>query len=451
MRVWSLFFAVGSLALASGCADDTEPAVDAAGTATDLSLGAHHACVIRSDGQVKCWGHALHNQLGLSDGKNRGDLPGGMGDALPSVQLGSGRHATAISASSSHTCAVLDDGQLKCWGTGFEGQLGLGSMHHTGITPEEMGDALPAVDLGRGALTVAVSAAREHTCALLDSGSVKCWGELLFGRLGLGMTYGGPHGLSIGDGPGEMGDALPTVDLGTGKTAVAIATGDEHTCALLNDARVKCWGNASLTGTGSLHDIGHDPDGMGDALPPIDLGRGRTVTAIAAGGMHTCALLDDGTVKCWGVNNDGQLGLGDTEQRTRTRDMGDALPRVDLGTGKAAIAITAGSSHTCALLHDRSVKCWGYDNGTGCLGVGASGQIGDEPGEMGDALLAVDLGKGKKAVQIQAGVAHTCARLDDDTVKCWGRNDSGQLGLGDTNARGTTTSQMGDNLPAVSF
>ena len=101
---------------------------------------------------------------------------------------------------------------------------------------------------------------------------------------------------------------------------------------------------------------------MGDSLPTVALGTGRTAVAITAGNYHTCALLDDGSVKCWGYNDYGQLGLGDTADRgVGAGEMGDSLPAVALGTGRTAVAITSGSYHTCALLDDASVKCWGLE------------------------------------------------------------------------------------------
>jgi hypothetical protein len=109
-----------------------------------------------------------------------------------------------------------------------------------------------------------------------------------------------------------------------------------------------------------------------------------------------------------------------------------------------------GSAHTCALLDDRTVKCWGR-NGYGRLGYGDTRDRGDDAGETGDALSAVALGAGRTAVSIVAGSAHTCALLDDRTVKCWGRNGYGRLGYGDTRDRGDGAGEMGDALPALAL
>ncbi|HEC09535.1 MAG TPA: hypothetical protein ENI86_08205, partial [Acidimicrobiales bacterium] len=144
-------------------------------------------------------------------------------------------------------------------------------------------------------------------------------------------------------------------------------------------------------GRGSTTNVGSSSSDMGDNLSPVDLGAGRTAVAISTGGRHTCALLDDGTVKCWGLGSSGQLGTGGDETRgDQPGEMGDNLPAADLGTGRTAVAVSAGEAHTCALLDDGTVKCWGYDV-AGQLGQGTRQNLGDQPGEMGDALPPVDL------------------------------------------------------------
>ena len=159
--------------------------------------------------------------------------------------------------------------------------------------------------------------------------------------------------------------------------------------------------------------------------------------------------MDGGVIKCWGSNDYGQLGLGDTSIRgDGPGEMGDDLPAVDLGPGRTAKMIAGGSNHACAVLDDDSVKCWGR-NDYGQLGLGHTSDRGDNINEMGDKLPAVDLGTGRTAKMISAGEAHTCALLDDDSLKCWGRNDYGQLGIGDTDRRGDGPGEMGDDLPFV--
>ena len=302
--------------------------------------------------------------------------------------------AIQVSLGSGHSCALLDNATVKCWGANTAGQLGLGDVFNRGDDLGEMGDSLPAVDLGTGRTATAITAGgiigqKGHTCALLDDATVKCWGDNVFGALGLGGI------LDRGDGPGEMGDFLPSVDLGTGRTATAITTGAAYSCALLDDSTVKCWGNnfAGKLGQGDTLSRGDDLGEMGDFLPAVDLGTGRTAAAIAAGEDHTCALLDNATVKCWGASFIGQLGLGDTVDRgDGPGEMGDSLSAVDLGTGQTATTIAVGDFHTCVLLDNATVKCWGQNSFFGQLGLGDVVDRGDGPGEMGDNLPVVDLG-----------------------------------------------------------
>ena len=323
----------------------------------------------------------------------------------------------------------------------------LGDQQPRGNDPNEMDDDLLAVNLGTGKTAVAISAGGATTCALLSDASIKCWGYNGEGQLGLGdMAW-------RGDEPNEMGDNLPVVDLGLGKTAVAISAGESHICAVLDDASVKCWANNMYgqLGLGEIAIRGDEPNEMGDNLPAVSLGMGKIAIAISAGSLHTCAFFNDASVKCWGYNLYGQLGLGDIEDRGEAPNaMGDNLSTVSLGTGKTAAAISAADAHTCALLNDASVKCWGY-YGNGRLGLGDQQTRGDGPNEMGDNLPAVDLGTGKTAVAISAGYAFACARLNDASVKCWGDSYYGQLGLGDTEDRGDELNEMGDSLPAASL
>ncbi|MCB9372637.1 MAG: hypothetical protein H6518_07625 [Microthrixaceae bacterium] len=410
-----------------------------------ITAGGRFSCGILPPGLVKCWGANPMGQLGQEDRRNRGDAAIEMGAALAPVDLGTGRTATSLSAGRNHVCAVLDDGSLKCWGNNDWGKLGDGRSFwmNRGDEPGEMGDAMPAVDLGTGRSAVAVSAGESSTCALLDDASVKCWGS--GGILGQGDLM--PRATA--------GDEVSPVSLGAGRTATAIATGYAHTCAILDDGSVKCWGvnSSGQLGLGDTAARGAGPGEMGDSLPVVSLGTGRTAVAISAAAASTCALLDDGSVKCWGGNSAGQLGLGDTAPRgDGPGEMGDVLPVVDLGPGRTGLAVSMGSvgvstASTCVLLDDGSVKCWG-DNGAGQLGLGDTVDRGDGPGELGGSLPPVDLGSGGSAIGVTAGGEHACAVVGM-ALKCWGDNGAGQLGLGDTADRGDGPGEMGDALPAV--
>ena len=208
-----------------------------------------------------------------------------------------------------------------------------------------------------------------------------------------------------------------------------IAAGKYHTCAVLADGSVRCWGYGGdgALGCGTPYSVGDDetPASAG----AVDLGRGRTATAISAGDYHTCALLDDGGVRCWGYGADGRLGYGSANSVGVSQTPGSVGP-VDLGPGRTARAITAGGGHSCAILDDGSVRCWGY-GANGELGYGNKNSLGDQrtPGSVGP----VDLGPGRTATAISAGWRHTCALLDDGSVRCWGNGGSGRLGYGDQN------------------
>lgn len=165
--------------LAPDAADDAaSDAVAVAALATGLG---YHACALLTNGSIKCWGFNDYGQLGLGDTRSRGDDPDEMGANLPPVDLGSGRHAKAIALGVRHTCAILDDDRVKCWGMNAHGRLGLADLEARGDAPGEMGDALPYVDLGDGRTAVAVAAGQAHTCALLDDRSAsppRSWREI---------------------------------------------------------------------------------------------------------------------------------------------------------------------------------------------------------------------------------------------------------------------------------
>lgn len=420
-----------------------------------LSAGAFFTCALLGDGRVKCWGDNNHGQLGLGDTKVRGDEPGEMGAGLPAVDLGGGQKAVAIAAGSLHACAVLGDGGVKCWGYNNYGQLGLGTTESMGNQPGEMGNGLPYVDLGPGPKAIDVAAGGGHSCALLEDGAVKCWGYGGYGQLGIGAED------NRGDEPGEMGASLPAVDLGAGQKAIAISARGIHTCALLAGGTMKCWGanGHGQLGLGDVQDRGDEPGEMGNSLPALVVDSGKPVIAVASCPYMTCGLVKGGGVKCWGQNHRGQLGLGHTKALGDDPDeMVFDLSFVSLGAGQSAVAIAAGFSgfsatggaHVCAALGSGGLKCWGA-NDAGQLGLGDKQDRGGGPGEMGNALPLVDLGSGEKITAITAGSEHTCAALGGKAVKCWGLNDVGELGLGDTEGRGDDPGEMGGSLPAVSL
>ena len=223
----------------------------------------------------------------------------------------------------------------------------------------------------------------------------------------------------------------------------SVCVGSSHTCVIRDDFTTVCFGGNAYgqLGQGNTAPIGDGTDSnsdsfgdvaftseLGDNLVAVDLGTGLTAKSLACGSQHTCAVLSDDTIKCWGRNDMGQLGQGSkTAIGDGPGEMGDALVAVDLGTGLTAKSVSCGHHHTCAVLSDDTIKCWGI-NGRGQLGQGNTATIGDGLGDMGDALVAVDLGTCFTAKSVSGGGYHTCAVLNDDSLKCWGSGYGGQIG-----------------------
>ncbi|MEN9300867.1 MAG: hypothetical protein RLZZ254_648, partial [Actinomycetota bacterium] len=297
----------------------------------------------------------------------------------------------------------------------------------------EMGASLQVVDLGSGRTATQLALGEEHSCALLDNASVKCWGGNIYGQLGVGDD------LDRGNETGEMGNALPVVSFGSA-TPISIAAGDYHTCALLDSGQVTCWGlnSSGQLGRGTNSSVGAASGFV--ATTTVSLGTGRTAVALALGSSHTCVVLDDLSIKCFGSGGNGRLGTGATDSRgDAANELGDALPAIALGTARRVWAAAAGGSHTCVLLDDLSVKCFG-NGSSGRLGSDGSNSLGDATEEMGDNLLAINLGA--NVLAIGAGDLHTCAVLVTEVVKCWGNGSDGALGLNDVVNQGDTSGQM---------
>ncbi|WP_437606647.1 hypothetical protein WMF20_37630 [Sorangium sp. So ce834] len=443
--------AAGEVAPAPGAAETEETGSQQSALvkhkAQSLSAGMNHACAVLKTGALKCWGDNYYGQLGLGDTEIRGDSAGEMGDALP-ASFGQG--ISAVTAGYMHTCALYQPFSwsrpgLKCWGRNGSGQLGQLQIGDRGDEPREMFQ-MHFTDLGAGRRAKSADSGSYHTCAVLDNDELRCWGYNMHGQLGLGDSQ------NRGDSALEM-VFLSTIPLGTGRTAKAVAAGESHTCVLLDNNQVKCWG---LNAGGSLGLGDLNPRGLTTATKPASLpvvqlgGANDEAKAIAAGGQHTCAILPDDTVKCWGANDYGQLGQGNTN---RLGDSTATEPEdfAAIGLGGPVSAISAGWRHTCALLVNGTVKCWGL-NDHGQLGLGHNQNQGDAPGELA-ALPAVDLGPGRTAKAVAAGVFFTCALLDTDEVKCWGDDAYGALGhpgcSGATPDCGDEPGEMGAALPAV--
>jgi alpha-tubulin suppressor-like RCC1 family protein len=415
-----------------------------------VASGTYHTCALTTNGAVKCWGGSPQGQCGNGNTVSLGDGAGEMGAALPTVNLGTGRTAKhlSLSANGDFTCALLDNNTVKCWGHSSFGCLGTGDNNHRGDNAGEMGDSLPAVNLGTGRSAKAVIAGSNFACAILDNDTLKCWGANNDGQLGQGDTTA--RGLA----PSELGNALPAINLGTGRTPKAVVAGATHACALLDNATVKCWGSNSFgqLGQGDNTRRGDAAGEMGDALPAVALGTGRTAKAIGAGSGFSCVLMDNNQVKCWGQNLSGALGYGDTVRRgDNPGEMGDALPTIDVGTGRSVKALRVGGGVVCVLRDDQSLACWG-SNGAGNLGIDTNVNRGDNSGEMGNNLVAVKLNNPSTMPVALPADPHqlptffagttSCAVITNGSFKCWGQNIMGQLGLGTTVNTGDAAGEM---------
>ncbi|PCI23896.1 hypothetical protein COB57_06320, partial [Candidatus Peregrinibacteria bacterium] len=408
----------------------------------DLALGWEHSCALLNNGQVKCWGRDLGGRLGdnLSDANK----------ATP-VSVYGISDAQSISSENQHTCVVVSGGKVKCWGQNSNnGELGDNSFANQYIPVSPVGVEN----------VYKIAAGDSHTCALLQDGTIECWGSNHAGQLGDGTTTSRATAVSVSGistakvDVSIVSDGLSSSNIASGVTlngvvgsssmipAAApsspsngdyytgaggslfvwtgsawydagkisvksmVVSGTRHACAVLSDATVKCWGSNTY---GTLGD-----GSTTDSSTPVMVSGLTAVTGLALGNDHTCAVLSDNTVKCWGKNNTGQFGNGLTANST--------TPLVSLFTGVSSLS--AGSSFTCALLIDQTVKCSGEN---------ASGELGDTTTTLQTSPVFVSTLS--SVVSIDTKYHHSCALLSDNTVKCWGYNFNGQLGDGTTVTR----------------
>jgi alpha-tubulin suppressor-like RCC1 family protein len=339
-----------------------------------------------------------------------------------------------------HTCAALASGAVRCWGVNDLGQLGVEraeSRQQCRVPESSPARSLPCETTPRDVPNLTdvaeVAVGNGGTCAVKRDGSVWCWGANDAGQLGQGTSDPQAHAAPVRV-------TLPP--------ASQVAYGAFHVCALLRDGGVQCWGTNKFGQCGvapAMSDAQCDP---GDGLTAACLRRPRAVAglagvrAITAGRNHTCALLGDGSVRCWGLNDSAQLGNGMLEPDTSPRPAPVAV------AGLADVAqISAGGSHTCAVLADGSVRCWGWGD-LGQLGGAATTSCtvaGSPPFRCAMAPAAVPELTG--ASQVAAGRWHTCAVLRSGGVRCAGRNDEGQVGLG--GPTGATCSSFPDTFPCA--
>jgi len=374
--------------------------------ASAISAGGSHTCALTMAGGVKCWGFNNYGQLGDNTTTH---------SFIPVDVVGLSSGVAAISAGPSHTCALTTAGGVKCWGDNTLGDLGDNTTYSRNFPVDVVG-------LTSGVL--AISAAGYHTCALTTTGGVKCWGDNYYGELGDN---------------GAVSYSLTPIDvIGLSSGVAAISTGFFHTCALTNAGVVKCWGDneADQLGGASTDVCTVNSSTYPCSLTAIDVvGLSSGVAAISAGDGHTCALTTAGGVKCWGLNDSGQLGGASTDVCTvNSSTYPCSLTAIDVvGLSSGVAAISAGELHTCALTTSGGAKCWGYNY---------YGQLGDNTTTNRYAPVDV-VGLSSGVASISAGLDHTCALTTAGGVKCWGDNYDGQLGDNTTWFRLTSVDVVG--------
>jgi alpha-tubulin suppressor-like RCC1 family protein len=349
-----------------------------------VDTGEYHTCSILGDGSVACWGDNTYGQLGI------GTVGPFERNPVPTIPLGS--PAVDLTAGRSHTCALLDDGTIKCWGYNAYGQLGIGN-YISSSTPLSAGP--------NGFSAIAISAGNHHTCAILQDGSVKCWGGNTKGQLGIGVT--------------NVAYNTPTAVLGIGTNVLAteIVAGAEHSCALMDDSSISCWGRSYW---GQLGD-GTSGTVVSSSSPVNTLPTSHSPTQLDAGYAHTCALMSDNNIECWGYDSFGQLGDGGSNSHKNSPNAISSL-----GQGKSATSVATGLHHTCATLNDGTISCWG-DNNYNQLGFLGLQQTTPAQSTSPNSLLA-----GRMATSVVTGHSHSCSILDDANLICWGENSFGQIG-----------------------
>lgn len=332
------------------------------------SGGGSIACA-RTGQTAKCWGKNVYGQVGDGSGRDQ---------SIPTPIISD--TAKGVYAGNSHACAVLQDNSVQCWGRDFTG------------TYPVITSPLPITVGGFNGIIVKMALGSSHGCALYTNSAVNCWGGGSSGQLGNGLSGGG------------VSSSVPITPVGLESGVMDIASAQTHTCAVLSDHSVKCWG-ANYYGALGLGGVTSSP------TPTLVSGITNAVQ-IASTFWHTCVTLSNGGAKCWGYNEDGQLGDGSLTTKNTPVDV--------VGLSANVAQISAGRSHTCALLANGGVQCWGTNG---------SGELGDGTVDMSLIPVTV-IGVPEGFTKIETGNFLSCGITQLGAVKCWGRRNSGQLGNG---------------------
>ena len=353
-----------------------------------IAAGDKHTCAIAVNDIIWCWGDNTHVQLGSAVFPGTESLEPIQTTALPGSRI-----ARRIVAGVNHTCVLATDGTVWCWGQNGNGNLGDGSFLN-------QGDPVQVVLAGTATM---IAAGGSTTCAALSDNSLKCWGKGSSGQIGNGaalLSNGTPVFTSL------VPDSFTVAHLEIGST---------HSCAISVAGAAWCWGLSTFGRLGTTAS-------SNAVTPTATASLGGTASEVAAGGTHTCALLINGTISCFGNNNMGQLGQALATASSSTPTL--------VTLAATATHVTAGSQFTCTLLSTAVVHCFG-DNADSQLGSGSSGAARETPG--------VVTGLTGTVVDVTAGTRHGCAVMSTGQVRCWGLNDLGQLGIGTQSNVATAT------------
>ena len=312
---------------------------------------------------------------------------------VPADSSTAGIHTSVLATGSGHSCAILDNGSAMCWGLDNYGQLGDGGDATNRNKPTTY------VSIEDGQSVTQIYAKQSRTCIVLNDNTANCWGFNEDGQAGDDSTntYKSPSA---------------KVQFPDGKRVKSMGMGLKHTCAILEDDTLTCWGLDSHGALGNGNSDTSDKYTPQTITTPSD----RKVVKVEPGATHTCILLDDGGVMCWGRDNVGQLGNGDTSDTIHAPSSNVALPE-----GRAATDLSVGDHHSCALLDNGSIACWGQNN---------YGQLGENTTTHRSIPIYPHLPAGSSAVSVEVGPYNSCAILENSSLYCWEHNHYGRLGIG---------------------
>jgi alpha-tubulin suppressor-like RCC1 family protein len=398
-----------SLSPPAGAAPEPEVAL---GGIVRVDTGEEHSCGVTSGRQLRCWGDGSNGKLGIND------LSGTAHNTAVTVLNGLGTGpltgVVAVSVSNSSSCSLMTSRQVRCWGSDFLGQLGNGTATGNRYLPVPVTNTLATANLTG---VTQLSVGYHHACAVLTNRQVRCWGDNDNGELGrgdIGGTSDRPVVVRAVTGAGPL----------TGVTHVS--AGDDHSCARLTTGQLRCWGWGPGTGYGGVTNRGRPVVVRGVA----GAGPLTGVTQVSAGSFLTCARLASGQARCWGDNTKGELGIG-VQGGSRLRPA-----VVESANGAGALTgvtqVVAGEEHACAILAGAGqVRCWGTRE-YGQLGDGSFTGVAVRP-----QVVRTVAGPGALTGVTQLGFdfVTTCARLSNGQARCWGYNAYGGLGNGNFDSK----------------